>query len=541
MKDFASLYASLDETTKTSVKVDAMVDYFQHAAPSDAAWAVYFLIGRKPHQVIPTAKIRRWAAASAGVSDWLFEESYHAVGDLAETVALLLPEPSKSTDIPLHIWVEERLLPLRGAPDEIQQSAMTVAWAEMSGGQRFVWNKLITGAFRVGVSQQLVTRALAKVAGLDAPTIAHRLMGEWEPTPEFFARLISIESDDAAASRPYPFFLAHPIEADVASLGPRSEWQVEWKWDGIRAQLMRRQGQTFLWSRGEELITERYPELAAIAPYFPDGTVIDGEILPWKGGKVLPFAQLQRRIGRKTVGKAMLAEVPVILMGYDLLEHNGIDFRERPLEERRETLEAIIRGAGWGGRIMTSPILTDNSWESLVETRAGSRERGVEGMMLKRLGSPYRVGRVRGDWWKWKISPLSVDAVLIAAQRGSGKRASLYTDYTFGVWSGDKLVAIAKAYSGLTDAEILKVDQFVRANTLDKFGPVRTVKPELVFEVAFEGIQLSSRHKSGIAVRFPRIARQRFDKTAADADSLNSIRALLPGLADSNGEKDFEV
>jgi DNA ligase-1 len=541
MKDFASLYASLDETTKTSVKVDAMVDYFQHAAPSDAAWAVYFLIGRKPHQVIPTAKIRRWAAASAGVSDWLFEESYHAVGDLAETVALLLPEPSKSTDIPLHIWVEERLLPLRGAPDEIQQSAMTVAWAEMSGGQRFVWNKLITGAFRVGVSQQLVTRALAKVAGLDAPTIAHRLMGEWEPTPEFFARLISIESDDAAASRPYPFFLAHPIEADVASLGPRSEWQVEWKWDGIRAQLMRRQGQTFLWSRGEELITERYPELAAIAPYFPDGTVIDGEILPWKGGKVLPFAQLQRRIGRKTVGKAMLAEVPVILMGYDLLEHNGIDFRERPLEERRETLEAIIRGAGWGGRIMTSPILTDNSWESLVETRAGSRERGVEGMMLKRLGSPYRVGRVRGDWWKWKISPLSVDAVLIAAQRGSGKRASLYTDYTFGVWSGDKLVAIVKAYSGLTDAEILKVDQFVRANTLDKFGPVRTVKPELVFEVAFEGIQLSSRHKSGIAVRFPRIARQRFDKTAADADSLNSIRALLPGLADSNGEKDFEV
>ena len=376
MKDFAALYASLDETTKTTVKVEAMVEYFRRVGPEDAAWAVYFLIGRKPRQVIPSAKLRAWAAEQAGVSEWLFEESYHAVGDLAETVALLLPEPSTSSDLPLQVWVEERLLPLRGSDEEVQHRAMTTAWAEMSNGQRFVWNKLITGAFRVGVSQQLVTRALAKVAGLDAPTVAHRLMGEWEPTPLFFERLTSIESHDAAASRPYPFFLAHPIEADPSTLGARSGWQAEWKWDGIRAQLMRRQGQTFLWSRGEELVTERYPELAAVAPYLPDGTVIDGELLPWQGGRVMPFAQLQRRIGRKTVGKAILAEVPVVLMAYDLLEHEGKEFREMPLEVRRERLEAIIRGAGWDGRIMASPILSEPTWEALAESPRGEPRAG---------------------------------------------------------------------------------------------------------------------------------------------------------------------
>lgn len=534
MKDFATLYAALDETTKTTVKVDAMVSYFKRVSPQDAAWAVYFLIGRKPRQVIPTAKLRAWAASLSGVSDWLFEESYHAVGDLAETIALLLPEPSMSSDVPLSVWVEERLLPLREASEEVQRGAMEAAWAEMNSGQRFVWNKLITGAFRVGVSQQLVTRALAKVGGLDAATVAHRLMGEWEPTPHFFERLTSLEGGDAAVSRLYPFYLAHPIEADPSTLGPRSDWQVEWKWDGIRSQLIRRQGQTFLWSRGEELVTERYPEIDEVARYLPDGTVIDAEILPWLGGQVQPFAQLQRRIGRKTVSKAILNEVPVVLMAYDLLEHEGKDFREMPIEVRRARLEEVLKGTGWDGRIMASPILIETSWDALAEVRTESRERGVEGMMLKRLGSPYRVGRVRGDWWKWKISPLSVDAVLIAAQRGSGKRASLYTDYTFGVWSGDGLVTIAKAYSGLTDEEIRKVDHFIRTNTLDKFGPVRTVKPELVFEIAFEGIQRSTRHKSGVAVRFPRIARQRTDKVASEADTLESLQALL--LRDSGSD-----
>ena len=529
MKAFADLYAALDETTRTNAKVEAMVDYFRKAPADDAAWAVYFLIGRKPRQVIATAKLRAWAAAEAGISDWLFEESYHAVGDLAEAIALILPEPSTSSEVPLRVWVEERLLPLREADEATQREAMTRAWSEMDGRQRFVWNKLITGAFRVGVSQQLVTRALAKVGETDAPTVAHRLMGDWEPTPHFFGRLLSSEVEDADISRLFPFCLAHPLEADPATLGPIGEWQAEWKWDGIRGQLIRRKGQTFLWTRGEELVTDRYPELAEVGLYLPDGTTIDGEILPWKDGRVLPFAQLQKRIGRKTLSKAILAEVPVVLVAYDLLERDGEDIRGLPLEERRTSLEGIVRGSGWDGRLIASPTLQAESWDALRTLRESSRERGVEGMMLKRRGSIYRVGRVRGDWWKWKVNPLSIDAVLIAAQRGSGKRASLYTDYTFGVWSDDgRLVPVAKAYSGLTDEEIRRVDRFVRANTVDKFGPVRSVKPELVFELAFEGIQRSTRHKSGVAVRFPRIARWRDDKTASEADTLATIQALLP-------------
>jgi DNA ligase-1 len=405
---------------------------------------------------------------------------------------------------------------------------MTKYWSEMDGRQRFVWNKLITGAFRVGVSQLLVTRALAKLSDTDAPTVAHRLMGDWEPTPHFFERLLSSEVEDADISRLFPFCLAHPLEGDAAALGPISEWQVEWKWDGIRGQFIRCEGQTFLWTRGEELVTDRYPELAEVGRYLPDGTTIDGEILAWKDGRVLPFAMLQKRIGRKTLSKAILSEVPVALIAYDLLEYQGEDIRGRPLEERRSRLEEVVRASGWDGRLIPSPILEAESWDALATLRETSRERGVEGMMLKRRGSIYRVGRVRGDWWKWKVNPLSVDAVLIAAQRGSGKRASLYSDYTFGVWSDGHLVPVAKAYSGLTDEEIRRVDRFVRANTVDKFGPVRSVKPELVFELAFEGIQRSTRHKSGVAVRFPRIARWRDDKVASEADSLAALQALLP-------------
>jgi DNA ligase-1 len=527
VKAFAELYAALDETTKTTRKVAALVGYFSSAPAADAAWAVYFLIGRKPRQVVPSAKLRAWAAAEAGVPEWLFGESYHAVGDMAETIALLLPAPSQSSERPLADWVEQRLLPLRGAAEEIQRAGIRSAWAEMDDRQRFVWNKLITGAFRVGVSRQLVVRALARVGGLDESVVAHRLMGDWDPTPALFERLTASDSRDADVSRPYPFFLAHPLDERPEELGVPEQWHAEWKWDGIRAQLIRRAGQTFLWTRGEELVTDRYPELTAIAPHLPNGTVIDGEILPWLGDEVLPFTHLQRRIGRKTLGKKILAEVPVILMAYDLLEDLGADVREWPLERRRARLEEIVAGSGWAGRVILSPLVEASTWDDLVTARAGSRGRRVEGLMLKRKGSPYRVGRVRGDWWKWKIHPLTVDAVLIAAQRGSGKRASLYTDYTFGVWDNGALTTIAKAYSGLTDEEIRRVDAFVRRNTLDKFGPVRTVKPELVFELHFEAIQRSSRHKSGIAVRFPRIARWRTDKSAAEADNLDTLRALL--------------
>ncbi len=529
MKAFADLYTTLDETTKTNEKVDALTRYFGGAEPADAAWAIYFLSGRKPKQAVPSKKLREWAAEEAQIPDWLFNESYDAVGDVAETVALLLPPPERSSDLPLAEWVR-RLLTLRESDEEAQRSAMLGAWGSMDRTQRFVWNKLISGSFRVGVSQQLVTRALGKAGGVDPAVVAHRLMGDWEPTPSFYARLLAHDATDADHSRPYPFCLAHAIEGEPDALGPVELWQAEWKWDGIRSQLIRRGGDTFLWSRGEELVTDRYPEIATLGAFLPEGTAIDGEILPYLKGVPLPFAQLQRRIGRKTLGKTILAEVPVVLVAYDLVEFGGVDLRTEPLNLRRSELEKLVESINQPDRLMLSPLVAATSWADLATARQESRERQAEGLMLKRLDSHYHVGRKRGDWWKWKINPFTVDAVLTAAQRGSGKRASMYTDYTFSVWDETgKLVPFAKAYSGLTDEEIAKVDAFIRRHMVEKFGPVRTVEPILVFELAFEGIQRSPRHKSGIAVRFPRILRWRDDKKPGDADSLETIRAMLPG------------
>jgi DNA ligase 1 len=532
MKPFTDLYAVLDETTKTTAKVRALRNYFAKVPAEDAAWAIYFLIGRKPRQVVPSAKLRAWAAEEAGVPAWLFQESYDAVGDVAETIALLLPPPERSSDFPLSYWVNQRLLPLRGQTEEQQRSAMLQAWRELDQKQRFIWNKLISGAFRVGVSQQLVTRALGEVGRVDPAVVTHRLMGDWEPSASLFARLLAQDPADTDVSRPYPFFLAHALDQPVESLGTRSEWQAEWKWDGIRCQLIRRDGQTFLWSRGEELVTKRYPEIASVGHLLPDGTVIDGEILPWKDDHPLPFAQLQRRIGRKAVTRSILAQVPVIIMAYDLLEYQKTDVRNWPLDKRRLALTEIVEMAeaqfpATTPHIRLSPVVSAPTWAELTAAWTQSRDVQSEGLMLKNRDSAYGVGRRRGDWWKWKVLPHTIDAVLIAAQRGSGKRASLYTDYTFGIWDNGTLVTIAKAYSGLTDSEIREVDAFVRRNMIEKFGPVRTVKPELVFELAFEGLNLSKRHKSGIAVRFPRILRWRKDKKAEEADTLDSVRTLL--------------
>ena len=526
MKAFADLYTALDETNKTAQKIAALTRYFAAAPAADAAWAVFFLIGRKPRQVVPSRKLAAWSAEAGQIPDWLFEECYHAVGDLAETVALMLPVPGESSDRPLEHWVAQRLLPLRGAAEAEQKAAVLAAWSELDRRQCFVWNKLITGGFRVGVSQQLVIRALAQVTGVTPAVMAHRLMGDWVPTAEFYEQLCAADSGKSDIGRPYPFCLAHPLTCQPAELGNLDEWQCEWKWDGIRSQLIVRSNQTFLWSRGEELVTERYPELAAAAAGLPQGTVLDGEILPWNAG-VLPFAHLQRRIGRKSISRKLLQEVPVVLMVYDLLEQSGTDIRELPLTDRRMRLEQILQAAGQE-RLLPSPVLVAGSWDELARKWQTSRSLHVEGLMLKRKCSPYRVGRQRGDWWKWKVDPYSIDAVLIYAQRGNGKRASLYTDYTFGVWDAGKLVPVAKAYSGLTDDEIRQVDAFIRQHTLEKFGPVRTVKPQLVFELGFEGIQRSSRHKSGVAVRFPRMLRWRTDKPPEEADTLQTLLQMLP-------------
>jgi len=527
VKRFQELLAALDRTNRTSGKQAALVQYFRDAPPEDAAWAVYFLTGRKLRQAVSSAELRRLAAEEAGIPDWLFEECYDAVGDLAETVALALPPGGGGRELPpLHEWVRDRLLPLRDLDEAGKREILTRSWRELSPHGRFVWNKLITGGLRLGVSRQLVIRALAELSGLPPGVIAHRLMGDWEPAAGFYCELLAPESAASSLSQPYPFFLAHPLEGHPPDLGEPGLWQAEWKWDGIRAQIVRRNGQTFIWSRGEELMTDRFPELTAAARRLPDGCVLDGEILPWRDGRVLPFAVLQTRVGRKSLTRAVLQHAPVVFLAFDLLEADGTDVRAKPLRWRRPELERLLESAGCE-QLSLSPVIPFRDWEELERLRSTSRERGVEGVMLKRLDSSYGVGRPRGDWWKWKVEPLSVDCVLMYAQRGHGKRASLYTDYTFGVWDGDRLVPFAKAYSGLTDEEIREVDAFVRRNTVERFGPVRAVRPELVFELAFEGIQRSSRHRSGVAVRFPRMARWRRDKRPSDADTLQTVLALL--------------
>jgi DNA ligase-1 len=526
MQRFSALYTALDETNRTNDKVAALVDYFSSAPAEDAAWALYFLTGRRLSRVISSALLRTWAAEDSGLPMWLVEESYDAVGDVAETLALLLPESSHAVQMPLHQVVEERIKPLSSLDTASQLALVRRTWEELPTNQRFVWNKLITGAFRVGVGRTLVVRALAQVAAIDPAVMAHRLMGHWEPAAADYTLLLDPQSDNISHTQPYPFYLAYPLEGDLSEIGPRPEWQVEWKWDGIRAQVIHRRDDILVWTRGEELVTDVYPEIAALGAALPPGTVIDGEILAWRDEQPLPFNVLQQRIGRKRIDAAFLRQAPVLLMAYDLLEWDGEDWRNRTLAARRQQLAEIVAALPEAA-CRLSPIVESPDWQSVTKLRQESRDRGAEGFMIKRLQSAYGVGRVKGDWWKWKIDPYSVDAVMVYAERGHGRRASLYTDYTFAVWHGSELVPIAKAYSGLTDDEIRKVDTFVRNNTTERFGPVRAVKPELVFELAFEGIQSSKRHKSGIALRFPRMARWRQDKRPQEADTLASLQALL--------------
>ncbi|MCU0927522.1 MAG: ATP-dependent DNA ligase [Hydrogenophaga sp.] len=544
MKRLATLYRELDASTATREKQAVLQRYFRDAPAEDAAWAVYFLAGGKPRQTVPTRALRELAQAAAGLPEWLFEESYQTVGDLAETVSLL--------------WLTQHLLPLRGLPPEALAEHLRAQWNALPDDQRFVYFKLITGGFRVGVSKLLVTQALAAVAGVDPKRVAQRLMGYThigaQPTAADYAALVAPESpteqNRQTSGQPYPFFLAHPFNEALDRfdelLGAPADWQVEWKWDGIRAQLVRRAGQVWLWSRGEELVTERFPELATLGEALPEGTVLDGEIVVWRDGKPQPFADLQKRIGRKTLGPKILRELPVALLAYDLLERDSQDLREQPLHARRAALDALVQDLNHP-LLIASPLLGGATWAQLATLREEARTRGTEGFMLKQRSSAYGVGRTKaaGTWWKWKIDPMSVDAVLIYAQRGHGRRASVYSDYTFAVWNappgteGRQLVPFAKAYSGLSDAEMARVDAIIRATTVESFGPVRGVRPTLVFELGFEGIARSPRHKSGIAVRFPRMLRWREDKPVDEADSLQTLAALLPGGAAAENDQGF--
>ena len=528
MRRFSELYEALDDTTRTNAKVEAMVGYFRTVPAEDAAWAVFFLTGQRLRRLISGRTLREWTLRYTGLPAWLLADAHAAVGDSAETVTLLVQRAGDGAGaaLPLHCWLEERILPLRALPAEHQYAEVTSWWRQLPARELFVLSKLLTGAFRVGVSQLLVVRALAAVCGLPRATVAHRLMGRSQPTATWYRGLLAAGGADDNASRPYPFFLASPLEQAPHELGDVERWLAEWKWDGIRAQLIRRRGEVFLWSRGEELMTERFPELAHAAARLPDGSVLDGEILAWDGQGALPFAVLQTRIGRDKVTPPDRERAPVRLLAYDLLEHDGNDVRALPLAERRARLAQLL--AGRREHFLLSSELAAEDWRELATLRAQARELHVEGLMLKHRESAYGVGRQRGAWWKWKIEPLRVDAVLVYAQAGSGRRANLFTDYTFAVWQGDALVPIAKAYSGLSEREILALDRWIRRHTVERFGPVRQVEPEQVFELAFEGVSRSSRHKSGIALRLPRIARWRTDKSAREADQLAQIKTLLP-------------
>ena len=536
MKDFAQLFASLDETNKTNAKVSVLKDYFISVSDADKIHTLALFTERKPKRQINATLVKNWAMELANIPQWLFEESYQVVGDLGETIALLLPEGESTHDKSLSDWINE-ITGLGMLPEEERKNWLIDSWQSMTRQERFVFNKILTGSFRVGVSQSLIVKALSEISDLKPAVLTHRIMGNWDPNTFSFHDLIQEEDASDDASRPYPFCLAYAIqetsdqpksaEEIENDLGDKALWQAEWKWDGIRAQAIHRKGQLFIWTRGEELATDKFPELHDFILSLPEGTVLDGEAICFSDNKPLPFNVLQTRIGRKNLSKKILADSPMAFIAYDCLELAGDDIRSMPFRHRRSVLEKLHALNPHKDTFQLSPVVEFGSWQQLYELRLQSRENQAEGFMLKKLDSIYQTGRKRGDWWKWKVDPLSVDAVMIYAQKGHGRRADLYTDYTFAVWHEGKLVPFAKAYSGLTDKEIKQVDYFVKRNTLEKFGPVRTVKPELVFEIGFEGINRSTRHKSGIALRFPRILRWRDDKTIKDADSLATIHQLL--------------
>jgi len=529
MRAFSELYEELDTTTSTNLKVAALVRYFNSAPPADAAWAVYILSGRRLKRFIGPALLRRWLIEVSALPEWLVEESYATVGDLAETVALLLENELSAAavvpDLPLATWIDDRLLPLREVDEPQQRAAILEWWRTLPYRECFILNKLLTGELRVGVSELLVTRALSEVLQVDRADVTRRIMGDWRPSAELWESLRSTAPPSYDPAAPYPFFLASPLEGSPITLGPISAWLAEWKWDGIRSQLIRREGKSFIWSRGEDLVTERFPEIVTATERLPDGVVLDGELVAWRQGAIRPFADLQQRIGRKKPTAAILEQIPVRFLAYDLLEEGSVDLRELPLRERRQRLEALLHGAPEALGI-SAPVVA-SSWEDLTDLRTQSRARAVEGLMLKSLDSPYGTGRQRGSWWKWKVDPYSFDAVMLYAQPGHGRRSNLYTDYTFGVWSGTELVPVAKAYSGLSNAEISELDRWIRSHTTEKFGPVRQVEQTQVFELAYEGIAASGRHKSGIALRFPRIVRWRKDKPASEADQLGALQTVL--------------
>jgi DNA ligase-1 len=526
LKRFSQLIQELELSNKTNDKIAALVAYFTEADDLDKPYVIAMFTGKRPKRPVNTALIKQWAIELSGIPEWLFSESYHSVGDLSETIALVLPPAEHTIEKPLHQWITE-LAQLHGETDESKKSYILNAWNSLNTQERFIFNKLISGNFRIGVSNKMLVNAIAKQSTEDSSKIMHSIMGKWTPNEITYKQLIEGAHVNTDNSWPYPFCLAYALDTEPENLGETTAWQAEWKWDGIRGQIVKRNGELFIWSRGEELVTDQFPELHFLKNELPDGTVLDGEILSVKDGNVQSFSTLQQRLNRKTINKAQLNDAPIGFFTYDVLEHKGIDIRQEPLKFRRSILVKLINKLSTQKIVLLSPVIEFENWDELATLRQTARAINSEGIMLKKLDSVFHTGRKRGDWWKWKINPYTVDTVMIYAQKGSGRRANFYTDYTFAVRDGDQLITIAKAYSGLTDKEIKEVNSFVNKNAIEKFGPVRTVKPELVFEIAFEGIAESKRHKAGLALRFPRIARWRKDKKADEINTLDDLKQLL--------------
>ncbi|ROI05895.1 ATP-dependent DNA ligase [Chryseobacterium sp. G0240] len=526
MKHFAELINALETTNRTNAKIEAIIDYLERTPDEDKVWFIALFTGKRPKRNVGTTSMKEWALEITKLPFWLFQESYSSVGDLGETLSLILPPPQKKIEYSLAQWMNA-IADLKDKTEIQKKEFVLESWNGLDYTERLIFNKLIGGSFRIGVSGKTLINALTRFSGQESSTLMHSLMGKWHPDEVSFNDLISAENINPDNSKPYPFCLAYPLEKGPEDLGKPDEWQAEYKWDGIRGQIIRRNDEVFIWSRGEELVTEQFPEIMESVQTMQGDFVLDGEILAVKDNNILNFSDLQKRLNRKTLTKKMLAEIPVEVFVYDLLELEGNDLREKPISGRRAMLEELLLNEA-PENIKLSRNIEFEKWEDLHEIRENSREINSEGLMLKQKNSPYHSGRKKGDWWKWKVNPFTIDAVLIYAQKGSGRRSAYYTDYTFAVKNGDSLVTIAKAYSGLTDKEIMEVSRFVTKNALEKFGPVRTVKAELVFEIAFEGIALSNRHKSGVALRFPRIVRWRKDKTVNDIDNLEEIKKLIP-------------
>ena len=537
MRNFATLFKELDETAQADLKIEALINYFKKVPPEDLAWTVSLLLGRKIKQVISVKRLRKWSVELTQIPDWLLAECLNNVGDLAETISLILPFEGNSENIPLHVWIEQCIFPLKDQQEEIQKEKIVSFWHQLNSVERFLFNKLVTGSFHVDIPPKLIIKALSSFCSLNEKYISQRLIGNWVPTAGFFNFLCTSNVSDTMANIPYPFNPVVQLDLKVEDLGNINQWLFEWKWNGIRSQIIKRENKVFIWSHDEDLLNDSFPELYELGSILPDGTVIEGIIIPIRDNILLPSAELKKRIAKRYPVKKILSDIPVSFVAFDLLEFDKEDIRNKSLNQRRNLLKEILNDIT-DKRIILSGVVECNSWKDLKIARSEAGKKSVDGLMLKRLYSPYSIGSetivsamqsgiLTTNWYKWKNDPLTINAILLYARLEQGSTSPLFKEYTFALWHDGKLIPFAKTSSGLTDEEIIQVDSFIRKNTLGKFGPVRTVKPELVFKLEFDGIQKSSRNKSGIVVLSPHITRWHHYKKIEEAGSLNSLTILL--------------